>query len=330
MHPCFDIPSIKGPEDIDCLDLLTNTFSFIHRIGNKETAAASLVFKLSQNSQDIVVKVLPLKEESDLKDIKIACLLNGLSDLTPIFVRTFGWIKCKQIPSLWIKGINMKKDAPRAFSTKSAYIFQVMAFSAYTWANTDISLDVEEYRTMLFLILHGLWLARTKYNFKHNDIHEGQVLFQTCKPNTPIVVSIGENNFTLICKRFVPKLIDFGFASIGKEEEEEDDYVSSSEEDMFSRDEETKETDMDLRDLLYMFSQRMQRDGLSPFKTRASSLEDILTDSLLFKSLKSNVGIKSYLCDVCSSIATQQWENHPIKFCDEKCALRWKEISKVL
>lgn len=329
MHPCSESPSLRGPEDIDCLGLLTNTFSFIHRIGNKETVSASLVFKLSQDSQDIVVKVLPLKQESDLKDIKIACLLNGLSDETPVFVRTFGWIKCKEIPLLWLKGINMKKDAPRIFSTKSTYIFQVMSFSAYTWENAEISLDKEEYRSMLFLLLHGLWLARVRFNFKHNDIHKGQILFQTCKPNTSILVNIGENKFVLTCKRFVPKLIDFGFASIGKEEEEDDDF-SSSDNDMFSRNEETQDSsDTDLHDLLYMFSERMKMNGLVPFKI-SGSLEDILTNNILFKSFKSNTGIKSYLCNVCSSVATKQWENHPIKFCDEKCALRWKEISKVL
>lgn len=62
MHPCSEIPSIKDSEDTNCLALLTSTFTFVHRIGDIETASQSLVFKLSQNNQHIAVKVIPLKQ----------------------------------------------------------------------------------------------------------------------------------------------------------------------------------------------------------------------------------------------------------------------------
>lgn len=332
MHPCSKTPSLKGAEDAGCLETLTSTFSFIYRIGDKETASASLVFKLSQKSEHIAIKVIPLREESDLKDIKIACLLNGLLDENPIFVRTFGWIKCKQIPRLWLEGLNMKEDVPEGFTFKKGkenYIFQIMDFTSYAWTDKKIRIGLEEYRVMLFLLLHGLWLANTRFGFKHNDIHQGQILFQTCKPNTTVSVSMGENDYTIECQRFVPKLIDFGLSSLGSDSDEES---SGDDDSMFE-----SEVDGDLAGILYTFEERMKQDGLKPFKfppVHTLTMEDVLLKDPVFMSLRNRrVGkIESkFFCDVCSSQNAQvKWENSNVKFCDEECAYKWNEISKMI
>jgi len=341
MRPCSETPTAKGPQDEGCLQTLTSMFSFLYRIGNKKTVSASLVFRLSQKSQEIVVKAIPLKKEEDLKDIKIACLLNGLTEESPIFVRTFGWIKCKEIPPLWTKGLNLKKDAPESFSKGKIdnYIFQVMSFSSHPWTDMQISLDLEEYRVMLFLLLHGLLLAKNRFGFKHNDIHEGQVLFQMCTPNTPIVVEVGKQRYTIVCQRFVPKLIDFGLSTIfGEKEEDEDNSYSisnSEEEDDFERVNNGVFDDQDIRDLLYMFEQRMEKDKVVPFvfqKGRTATLESILLKDPVFESLRKNVATinSHYFCDVCSSVAHMEWQNKGIRFCDDTCAYQWVEISKML
>lgn len=346
MHPCSEIPSIKAPEDKDCLDLLTSTFTFVHRIGDIETASQSLVFKLSQNNQHIAVKVIPLKqEESALKDIKIGCILNEISDATPVFVKTFGWLKCNQMPPLWIKGLDLKKDVPKSFLFKKgtkSYIFQTMAFSAETWGNDKIHLDLEEYRTMLFLLIHGLWLAKTRYGFEHRDIHSGQVLFEVCKPNTLIVISVENSSYTLVCQRFVPKLIDFGLSkTISSEESEESNYSSSdpdsSEDDeMFEKKDRKFGGDQDLLDLFSIFEQRMKKDGLVPFQPKSTSQNhrDLLLKDPIFEVLRKNSKntslVKSGFCDVCSSVAKMEWENRGIRFCNETCANHWNEIKLFL
>jgi hypothetical protein len=346
MHPCSETPSLKGKDDEGCLELLNSTFSFIYRIGDKETVSASLVFKLSQQAQDVAVKVIPLREEDDLKDIKIACLLNGLLEESPIFVRTFGWLKCKEIPPLWTKGMDTKKSVPKSFlpyfkgNKKASFVFQVMSFSSHSWTDERIRLDLEEYRVMLFLLMHGLWLAKIRYGFKHNDIHQGQVLFQTCKPNTPITVSVAENNYTLVCQRFVPKLIDFGLSTTSSSSyssySSSEEYSKSDDDSMFDKGEEIE--DDDLRNLFYMFEQRMEKDGLKPFVPQKgnNTLEDILVKDALFKSIRNNnnsTSIKNsvgFICDVCSSVATHEWEHKGIRFCGDACASQWSDISKIL
>ena len=199
-------------------------------------------------------------------------------------------------------------------------------------------MDLEEYRVMLFLLMHGLWLARIRYGFKHNDIHQGQVLFQTCKPNTPITVSVAENNYTLVCQRFVPKLIDFGLSTTSSSSyssySSSEEY-SKSDDDMFDKGEEIE--DDDLRNLFYMFEQRMEKDGLQPFVPQKgnTTLEDILVKDALFKSIRNNnsTSIKNsvcLMCDVCSSVATHEWEHKGIRFCGDACASQWSDISKIL
>lgn len=323
MHSCSEPPTKSAREDKDCLSLLTSTYAFIHRIGDKETVTASVVFKLSQETQDVAVKVMPL-DDAAVNDVRIACLLNGMSEQTPIFVRTFGWIKCQTIP--W-----QYKNAPRAFNQKkknAMYLFQVMAFSSHAWTDARIELSMEEYRTMLFLLMHGLWIAREKTGFRHNDIHQGQVLFQTCKPGTPITVTMGENSYTIKCERFVPKLIDFGLASTGEQEKED---FSSDSDDMFEKEQGTIDDD-DIRNLVYMFEERMKQDGLEPFLLRYTTMDEILMRDPIFDNIRKGPRqpVNSRLCDVCSSVAKHAWGGCDIVFCGESCASSWKHIGRFI
>lgn len=323
MHSCEEVPSERGKEDQGCLDWLTANYSFLYRVGDKETVSASLVFKLSQTPQEVAVKVMP---GGEVKDVKISCMLNGLTE-TPCFVKTFGWIKCSQIPPLWMKGLNMKRDAPKSLAASKMFLFQVMAFSPHAWADERIQLNLEEYRAMLFLLLHALWVAHKKFSFRHNDMHKGQILFQTCKPNTSIEIVVGENHYWIPCQRFVPKLIDFGLATLEEEESDDDDATASSEgEGMFER-EPGDDMHDDLRNLFYMFDERMEADGLVPFKRNKSltKLDDIILNDSIFESLRRNTSNTSsiqsrYVCDVCFSAATVQWEGKPFYFCGEECA----------
>jgi hypothetical protein len=247
-------------------------------VGDKETVSASLVFKLSQDRQDVAVKVMPLPSEDSIKDVRIACMLNNLTD-TPVFVKTFGWLKCSEIPSLWLKGLNIKKDAPRSFACSKMFLFQVMAFSSHAWSDTKIQLDVEEYRVMLFMLLHGLWVAKEKHQFRHHDIHEGQILFQTCKPDTVVTLAVGENRYTLKCERFIPKLIDFGFATLEDVLSEEE----SSGEGMFER----FEGEEDVHDDCVIYSTRLKSawEGLTLYETSGIPLCRISSCLILFLNL---------------------------------------------
>jgi len=331
MHSCAEVPTEKGKQDQDCLKLLSDTYTFIKRVGDKETVSASLVFRLSKDSQEVAIKVMPLGSKTNkttLQDVRIACILNNLEQ-TPVFVKTSGWIKCNQIPPLWIRNMNIKKDAPRAFESARMFLFQVMSFSSHSWTDGEIKLDLEEYRVMLFLLLHGLWVAEKKIHFRHNDIHKGQILFQACKPNTSITISIGENRYKVTCQRFVPKLIDFGHATTSKEEEEEEEEEYSSEgAGLFERSPEDLLHD-DVKQLFYVFEERMQQEGLEPFKRSKfwTQIEDILLRDPIFENIRLFSSIESgYFCDVCSSIANVQWEGKPFYFCNDVCARVYSDV----
>lgn len=362
MHSCSEVPDAKKAEDEGCLDTLTKNYAFVYRVGNKESVSASFVFKLSRETQDVAIKVVPLTGEGALSDTRIACLLNGLDEETPVFVKTFGWIKCSAIPSRWLQRVDMKKDVPLVFKPmlspssgvgKHVYIFQIMAFSSHAWEDERIQLGLEEYRAMLFLLMHGLWLARTRHGFRHNDVHAGQVLFQVCQPNTRIAIRVGDKTYTVVCERFVPKLIDFGLATLrgsaaenekspgGGDSEDESDCDSApfgggsgSDDDMFDRSDEADEYDDDLVNLLEIFSQRMQRDKLKPFAFSTPKAQRTLASMLMgdavFAIFRVPYGNAALLrCDVCSSSATKQWEGVGVRFCGDACAHSWRGIQEL-
>lgn len=338
MHLCSESPNSKRTEDSNCLDVLASNYTFVYRVGDKESVSASLVFKLSRETQDVAVKVIPLKDDASLNDTRLSCLLNGLDEATPIFIKTLGWLKCNTIPATWIRDVDMQRDVPKVFKAKkNTYIFQVMAFTSHAWSDARIHLSVEEYRVMLFLLIHGLWLARTRHNIRHNDVHEGQVLFQTCKKDTPITVSVGKQSFQVMCERFVPKLIDFGLATT-EDEESESGSGSGSEEDSMFDDEDAPVKDEDLRNLLEMFEQRMVRDKLKPFAYSLPKVErtfeSLLLKDKVFDSIRKSKAttVESPLvrCDVCSSHAQHQWQGTNVRFCGEVCAYSWRGIQELL
>jgi hypothetical protein len=64
------------------------------------------------------------------------------------------------------------------------------------------------YRVTLFLLLHGLYEARARFNFEHGDIHAGNIMMELAR-DSPVVVRYGQMEAELQAV-FTPRLIDYG------------------------------------------------------------------------------------------------------------------------
>lgn len=67
-----------------------------------------------------------------------------------------------------------------------------------------------DYRCLLFLLLHGISIARKEMHFFHLDIAEGNIMLQNVWNQESVSVKTDAEEFEIFGLRFVPKLIDFG------------------------------------------------------------------------------------------------------------------------
>ncbi|MBX9637207.1 MAG: hypothetical protein K2Q45_06620 [Nitrosomonas sp.] len=330
-------------------------FVFIKRLGKGEMSVIARLDSTDDIAQQIVVKIMPL-DVNARQDLSIACQLNNLHNATPVFIQTWGWLACHEIPREW-------KQYMFALPTGVDWslpvlIFQVMDYSPESWSDKNTTLLADEYEAMLFLLLHGLYVARKELgSFSHNDIHEGQVLLQPCKPNTEITCMVEGVSMIVQCKRFVPKLIDFGLASSKSlpfsTTSDEDDYSGSSDsdDDMFESSS-TMTDSSDVKDLLTIFETRMRRDKIKPMVQRSDFMLDaqisdpsdykaianVLLKDARFKKVvqkatfvaEKAVGVNEKMCMVCASPAEYVWPKSRFYFCNARCANKWENIRPLI
>jgi len=354
MNPCSVLPKQDSPLARECVSFLLANYIFVKRVGKGEM---SVIARLDETKTDgpqqkIVCKIMPL-DENAIQDISIACQLNDLHDETPVFVLTFGWLACSEIPQEWRQymfqlpeGVDWSTDM---------LVFQIMDFAPETWADKSLTLLPDEYEAMLFLLLHGLYVARRRLgSFSHNDIHEGQLLLYPCAPNTIIQCRVEKTVFAVTCQRFVPKLIDFGLSttqqfrltSANNYSEDEDDGLFEKAATAASAD-----ANSDVKDLIIEFERRMKKDGMKQIPKRSSFLEDalqsaasdhqVIAEVLLndgrFKRVAQKQNKKhkqdaaAVNCMVCHSLPAQfEWQNTMLKFCTAHCAEKWANIGGMM
>ena len=333
MKSCSVVPSENEPPSPACVQFLLDNYVFIKRIGKGEMSVIARLDSTTPLVQQIVVKIMPL-DVNARQDLSIACQLNSLAKETPVFVHTWGWIACGEIPADWKRfmfALPMGVDW-----SLPTFIYQVMDYAPESWADKGTSFLAEEYESMLFLLLHGLYTARKELgSFSHNDIHEGQVLLQPCKPKTVITCRVEGNLLEVVCERFVPKLIDFGMASSkshpysSSSSSSDEENVDDDDDDMFESSSSISDSS-DVKDLLILFETRMRKDKVKTFK-RSKWMEEalisqpedynviakVLLNDFKMKKGKEMIGRR---CMVCAEAnANYVWKGTDIYFCGLAC-----------
>ena len=318
LHPCSIPPTLNSAVDDECLSYITDSYVFIERLG-ADAGQVGIVVKLSRKHEIIAAKLMGMTPDSIL-DVSISCEFEKLRIQTPIFLHTFGWLRCVDYPVEWRTLIGSE---PGNLDKSDGVLIQVMELASETF---NVPLSMNEFDDLLFILLHGLYTANNELGFKHNDIHFDQILLQPRPPTSGPIVLEYKGDSRVFNTRFVPKLIDYGMSSTTKNYNKQDIETN------------------DASDLLYVFQRKLQqlvsrgivlREDLFEFKqfTRRhgkSTIETILDDTY-FNGQSENVGQSVSKCIGCYSTATQQLKyNDSITFCDNDCDMRFNTILDIL
>jgi serine/threonine protein kinase len=292
--------------------------------------------------KQIAVKVLPYGKKLETlsnKELGIACELNDLSKLSPIFVKTLGYIVCNKIPeewkeqmfyqdeSLYIMMFMHKPQAEFAVSGGMPGAYKVMGFGT-----RDMAIS------LLFVLLHGIYIGRKFLQFVHHDIHEGNVMFSGSlrKDPTHFHLKVEDSMYRVeFVKNWVPKLIDFGKSSTLKHP-----------------DERAKNTGTDVKTVFRLFKKRIDlqkainldeevnnKELLESKCDDSQILADFLQNDKLFtrastieKMVKRRkVEEEIDACVVCGAGPVQlEYNNRKGKVCHEFCGRQIEPISNLL
>lgn len=315
IHSCSELPAYNTPSGKACVDAIAQKFVFTRVLGQGKQGVA---FEVVRKQQKMVVKVVELGVDG-INEVETQCLLNDLKDKTGVFTHIFGWQVCDEMPAPWAEWVNLRIKKGERF------LFIFMEKSIEQWE--DVNLKPSEEKAILFLMLHGLMVARRELNgFSHDDIHKENVMLQPIELNKTLSLDdgyvVGPN------LRFVPKFIDYGFSLVGYEEEEEE----ASDDDLFGGAPEAS-TDMASVEFLFMGKFPEFFDTIQFATARQSDMKDYeslqtLLDMDFFREFhggnkENHMGAR---CSVCSSsVARYQWQgkNSDYTFCSKACGNLW-------
>lgn len=154
-------------------------------------AAVEFTAKIFNPPTRIVVKYgLYLRD-----DIKQGCVNNRYVAYTPLFIRTYGFIRCRTIPQSWLPSkralSKMRKGALQRYlqqlisfkkppgNEKQSLTFLFMQNAGDSLAeifSRNLPVDSNDIRCMSFDFLYGLMTARRlSGTFIHGDVHLGNV-----------------------------------------------------------------------------------------------------------------------------------------------------------
>lgn len=312
LRPCSQVPDKRAASE--CMnDFVPQMF-----LGQGEQGT---VIEASVDQRIVVVKIMPFGTES-VAEVKAQCLLDGLRQETSVFAHAYGWQVCKTIPESWIFYIGNKR-----FPKASYYLFLVMEEAPKKWTDWEnLNIQEEEFKALLFLLLHGIYVGRKRFQFLHDDLGPQNLMLQTKQPG-PIHVRVGKQVFSVESSapqqrplRFVPKIIDFGYTEYGEEEN------GSDEDDSLFETEATPATD--LSSLEHVFPNGMMQAffDMSLFKKAKMSsrsdykaIKDLLMSPFFaeYATDKTNVG---KMCIVCMREATHVHKRDQTYFCGAACA----------
>jgi hypothetical protein len=226
LFPCSNTPSVVTKADARLQAALLKHFILVEEIDRGATSiVVELNLPLGTDEQKTLAaaKIMALSEDS-LRDLVIACQLNALRNYTPLFIHTFGWFLLNGIPSDWRDKI---EDYPDSFE-KDTLLCQVMDKEGKSFASSNAVFSELEFKSILFVLLHGIQMARQTLAFVHGDLTGRQVLLAVAKTEQ-LTLNTDTQVMVIAHGRFLPKLIDFGMSYTAIHAEPNEDSYSGSE-----------------------------------------------------------------------------------------------------
>lgn len=200
------------PKGASCEKYLEENYVLVRRLGAVDETGKSF-----EGTYGVVLQLVSLKHGGDTKAVKIINdtqearkeinIMNTLRTLrstTPIFIHTFGYVECSNIPKGWLDYIG---ELPDNFSLRSDLLYIFMDYANFRLTDNTIRLTLMDFKQIFFILLHGLESAFNKLGFTHGDIHDEQILLVPRNHDNPIFV--GNRQLHV---RFLPKLLDYGFS----------------------------------------------------------------------------------------------------------------------
>ena len=311
IRPCSETPAYNTPSGKSCVDEIAEKFAFSRTLGQGKQG---VVFEVIRKQQVMAVKVVPMGVDG-INEIETQCLLNGLNDQTGVFLHIYGWQVCENMPAGWADFVRLQ--------TKERLLFIFMEKTIKSWE--DVDLKPHEKKAALFLLIHGLMVARREFNgFSHDDIHKENIMLQSIELKKTIQLVegylVGPN------LRFVPKYIDYGFSFVGYEEEDEEE----EEDELFGS---TAQTSTDLSSLEYLFEDAFTAEFFNSREFTTARQSDI-KDYIALQTLLDMDFFREYhktennhiqgRCIVCSTNRVRyQWPNTDYRFCSKSCGNFW-------
>ena len=232
----YDDVNIEADGCFDALTAVENSQTDVKYLGS---GAFGLVIGIHGTIPDLVTENTYIAIKYGLgmeKDVVEGCVVSEYVDSSSLFVKTYGWTKCKTMPESWLptkeqiiesgsKGLQKylgylkrgeippPKKKKRSKSNSLDFIFQEYAGISMGSALDKINgvgyrLNLYDARCIAFTFLHGLLIAREKSGaFSHNDIHTGNL---TILYSESPVERIYERFGIKTNSRFQVKLIDLG------------------------------------------------------------------------------------------------------------------------
>lgn len=266
-----------------------------------------------------VVKITYSKRFKD--EAKLMEKLHVLKPDTQAFIAVFGWYERSGLLPEWREMLpQFRQDGSRLDwekydREKLVYIFMEHSNFRMAYPNPSAPagvvfwehISLEQSKKIMFILLHGLYVARKKLGFSHNDIHDGQIVLFKRDPKVPVVL---EKGYTVKECRYMPKFIDFGASTLGGNKSSDDvgQLVAT-----FHR----------------LYSQEDLMDTLEFDAAAGSDPNDYkvvkeLMDSSYFDEFKSDQKREKSisLCIGCLNPATSVIEDTNFHVCSEFCANR--------
>lgn len=220
IHGCDELPKDTPiQQDADCLERIQDTYLAANWTGEGMYGMALrlVTCKMGGRSQDLIVKVGMIDET----ELRIGCELNALYELTPVFPHTFGWLVCHEIPDKWLRTMTLEQLESVKIWDKPPLLFIFVQPVDEKWVDFPLRGVDHAYRTSLFILLHGLWVARTRLGFQHNDLHGDNLMLQPqiSRRREPVRLQYNQTE-VLIDTELVPRIIDYGRSETTKNRQE--------------------------------------------------------------------------------------------------------------
>lgn len=214
----YEALKLQNFKMVRCIILnIVNYFrkDFVHHFSEEKKEFTSL-FDLKVKSEGFEGKIFTFAEKSNApfavgkysksiendnqtkKEMILGLLLNTIRDDTINFMYTYGGFTC-----------TMEKERMQLLSLCQTPTNPLVSVAMFEYIEGEVfreffpSLKIHEKLKVLLQITNALYVAFKKFHFKHNDLHGNNIIIKTL-----------EKPMELYDTKFVPIIIDFGYASV--------------------------------------------------------------------------------------------------------------------